>query len=141
METRREALIQELSKYTNKEGVAFLSHEDAVDYYRGLIEVLENSPPLCTCDNVDFGSYERTVTMIAPFELPHRNDKLVAIDICIARDLAELWKEGVKTTGSCCGHNKLPPTVTVEEISVQAMEVLGYQHYEQCPFPKTTFLL
>jgi len=39
-----------------------------------------------------------------------------------------LWKHGVVTGGSCCGHGKLFPMINVEDESIEKMEELGYDH-------------
>lgn len=39
----------------------------------------------------------------------------IAVDACIAPAIEYLWKQGVRTFGSCCGHNTRPPSVIVHE--------------------------
>jgi hypothetical protein len=34
-------LIKKLQKYCNKQGIIFTSEEDAIEYYKGLVEILE----------------------------------------------------------------------------------------------------
>jgi hypothetical protein len=41
-------------------------------------------------------------------------NKTVCIDACIADCIKQLWEAGIKTTGSCCGHNKNKPSVIVK---------------------------
>jgi hypothetical protein len=79
----------------------------------------------CTCINIDFGTYERTVGMRCP--LIERNDGWVCIDICIARAIAEMWALGIKTLNSCCGHGKLKPTVIVAPEAVRMAWMHGYR--------------
>jgi len=59
---------------------------------------------------------------------PHvtRNGGWVSIDICICQEMAELWAMGIKTLNSCCGHNKVLPSVIVEPEDAKRMEELGY---------------
>jgi len=85
----------------------------------------------CRCANVEFGSYSNTLLMRLPFDLPEMGKVIgdpVCIDTCIAPDISVLWQEGVRTLNSCCGHQKLPPSVVVEGTSVRLMETLGYAH-------------
>lgn len=79
---------------------------------------------ICFCDNVDFGTYDHTVSMKCPFI--ERNDGWVTIDVCIATDIAELWHNGIKTLNSCCGHQKLPASVIVDVKDEPKMIELGY---------------
>lgn len=32
-------------------------------------------------------------------------EKTVCVDSCIAHEVEELWRCGIETSGSCCGHN------------------------------------
>ena len=78
---------------------------------------------VCHCNNVDFGSYDNTVGMKSPF------DDWVSIDTCIATDIGRLWHNGVRTINSCCGHQKLEPSVIVSKDSYKKMDDLGYQSF------------
>lgn len=54
----------------------------------------------------------------------------VSVDKCIAREIEALWKQGVKTTGCCCGHGRGLGFIQVrDDESVEKMRQLGYQHY------------
>lgn len=83
---------------------------------------------ICFCDNVDFGTYAHTVSMRTPFDLEHRDDRWVTIDVCIATEIAELWHKGIKTLNSCCGHQKVRPSVIVDKSSYDDMDNLGYKY-------------
>ena len=62
---------------------------------------------------------DKGVILIPPFpnkpvgesEVPH---KKVVIDFCIADVIQHIWKNGIYTLGSCCGHNKSNPNVILE---------------------------
>ena len=41
--------------------------------------------------------------------------KAVSIDDCIADTILFLWNKGIRTTGSCCGHNRDNPSVILEQ--------------------------
>ncbi len=131
--SRRGQILKALEGYGREEGIAFMSFEDSVSYWRGLVEIIENlldgegkstqNPSnLCTCVDIDFGTYKRAVSMKTP------EGKLVGIDVCIAREIGELWLAGIKTINSCCGHGKLPPSVIVAQKDIGKMEELGYLH-------------
>lgn len=81
----------------------------------------------CTCKGVDFGSYEAQVELVAPPALTRSDGRGIGVDVCLALELSHLWKAGVVTTGSCCGHGRLEPTFCVRPESIEAMRGLGYQ--------------
>ena len=39
----------------------------------------------------------------------------ICVDACIADAIVMLWDNGIITRGCCCGHNKLNPSVIVDE--------------------------
>ena len=53
-------------------------------------------------------------------EIPH---KKVSIDYCIAFVIIQLWKKGIYTLGSCCGHNKVNPSVILSNNKLMALEI------------------
>lgn len=81
---------------------------------------------MCKCQNISFGSYERTTSMKAPFI--QRLDGWVCIDTCLVQEIAELWHLGVETIESCCGHNKNSGYIAVQKKFIQQMLDLGYRH-------------
>lgn len=44
----------------------------------------------------------------------------VAIDACIAPVIKHLWDNDIATIGSCCGHNRMQPSIVLAE---------GVDHY------------
>lgn len=57
-------------------------------------------------------------------------------DLCLEPELFKLWKEGVHTVSSCCGHGIVPPYIQVlRGESVQKMHELGYEAFpnKACP--------
>jgi len=80
----------------------------------------------CYCKNIDFGTYENTVSMKCPNI--KRKGGWVSIDNCLATVMAFLWKNGIETLNSCCGHQKLETTVIVSEKSIKKMKELGYKN-------------
>ena len=39
--TERERIMDDIAKLHREQGIAFLSHDDAVDYFRKLVELVE----------------------------------------------------------------------------------------------------
>lgn len=94
---------------------------------------------MCNCKNVEIGSFDNQVQIDHP-SLLHP----VWVDACIADEIIDLLHKGVKTIGSCCGHNKAVPTIGVALESVKLMEELGYKHHPNpCvirgPYSRTYF--
>lgn len=48
-------------------------------------------------------------------EAPGDWKMMICLDACIAETIQELWKRGVMTEGSCCGHGKIKPSVVVSQ--------------------------
>lgn len=42
-------------------------------------------------------------------------NKIIRVDSCIANEIKELNKMGIKTLMSCCGHGKYPKTIVVKD--------------------------
>lgn len=53
----------------------------------------------------------------------------VQVDECLANEIEELWRKGIKTTGCCCGHGYTLGFIEVTDESIKDMEKLGYAHY------------
>lgn len=72
------------------------------------------------CKNSKIGSY--SCSMRPPF-----SSNVSECDYCLEDELFELWKAGIHTISSCCGHGKVPPYIQVlKGDSVKKMEELGY---------------
>ncbi len=72
---------------------------------------------------------DKSIILTPPFpsrpvgeaEIPH---KTVCVDYCIAKVIQFLWEKGIYTTGSCCGHNKVNPSVIVSGNKLLSIQVL-----------------
>lgn len=92
----------------------------------------------CTCQGVEFGSYDAAVLVPMPDCMRGYRDRRVAaglspnlaIDACILGELQELWRRGVRTTGSCCGHGKTFGFVSVVRADAEIMRTLGYRELD-----------
>ncbi len=51
----------------------------------------------------------------------------LSIDRCILPELQSLWSKGVRTGGSCCGHNILPSMINaLTKEDGHRMQAMGY---------------
>lgn len=81
----------------------------------------------CNCGpEIEFQEYTNGVPVKPPFQ-----EKSVTVDICVLPAILELWNAGITTMGNCCGHNRLLPTVVVDEKDVQRMKYMGYRWDEE----------
>lgn len=57
-------------------------------------------------------------------------NRIIAVDSCIADEVKKLNELGVKTVGSCCGHNKenQHPHILVEKDSTSLLDELSYKY-------------
>ena len=79
---------------------------------------------MCKCKNVEFGTFgcpnqNRTAVITC-------NSKLQEIDNCILDELQSLWKKGILTDASCCGHNKTFGSILVHKDHIKIMKSMGY---------------
>lgn len=83
---------------------------------------------MCMCKNIGMGSYENQISIKPPF-VGHS----IGIDKCIAEEVQYLWSLGIKTTGCCCGHNKVQGCIGVYDEHIPKMKALGYiVHHNRC---------
>lgn len=89
----------------------------------------------CLCpDDVTLGGYQNQVILNVPetvtlrMNRPEREKRnSVCIDACLEVEIRGLWTMGIATTGCCCGHNKVPAYIGVEEEFIPRMMELGYR--------------
>lgn len=88
----------------------------------------------CQCENVEIGSYDNTVAVDAPEFMRGQIigcleiRDTVCLDRCIAEEVQALWKQGIFTTGCCCGHGKQLGYIGVYgPENIQRMQSLGYE--------------
>jgi len=71
-------------------------------------------------------------------------DKKVQCDPCLVGELVSLWRQGINTTASCCGHNQTNGGIIVDFSSIHKMEELGYEKDlfadYHCPGRRDAFL-
>lgn len=89
---------------------------------------------MCNCKDVEVGTYKNQIILKVPdnITLRYNNPEReiiteVCIDRCIAEEIKYLWSQGIRTTGCCCGHNKVTPYIGVIEEDIPKMKTLGYE--------------
>lgn len=95
---------------------------------------------MCKCLNVEIGTYKNQVSLYVPEENHTMSEymnnrrkvglskgRLICVDRCLMNEIIYLWKKGIRTTGCCCGHNKLLGFIGVFEEDIQKMKDLGYK--------------
>ena len=90
---------------------------------------------MCNCNNIEIGSYNNQICIDIPSHMEdYKNYRLsnglkpvICIDNCILKEIQYLWNLGIKTTGCCCGHNKLDGFIGVVNEDVSKMKQLGYE--------------
>lgn len=53
----------------------------------------------------------------------------VRVDACLVNEIEELWKKGIRTMGSCCGHGRHLGMIQVLPEDTKKMVALGYEFY------------
>ncbi len=56
-----------------------------------------------------------------------RDNNILMVDKCIAKEIQSLWNLGITTTGCCCGHNLIDGYIGVIFEEIPIMKELGYQ--------------
>lgn len=93
---------------------------------------------MCACVGVEIGSHANTVLLgFYPVMRQYRGARLMAglsdcgitVDRCIADQVVELWENGVRTYGSCCGHNKAQGFINVAPEDYEKALALGFEPY------------
>jgi len=90
---------------------------------------------MCNCSNVEIGSYNNQTCVDIPshmedyriYRLSNGLKPVICIDNCILEEIKHLWNLEIKTTGCCCGHNKLDGFIGVVNEDVSKMKQLGYE--------------
>jgi len=100
----------------------------------GETRVIEAEPlhVTCTCPpGTGFGTYTQAVTVKRPAHMyPTERGDVFSVDRCILPLCRALWRQGIWTMASCCGHGKARPSVCVAPEHVSLMHALGYEATE-----------
>ena len=88
---------------------------------------------MCDCVDVEMGSYDNMVDFCPPPHHLKSSKSCISMDRCIVEEIQFLWKLGIVTIESCCGHNLLDACILVSQDDIPRMRELGYEHYpNQC---------
>lgn len=94
----------------------FINMTDDCDVKYKLAEVRNE----LVCEHSKLGSYQCSIKL--PF-----SSNVPFCDFCLEEELYNLWKTGIHTVSSCCGHGRVPPYIQVlKGDSVKKMKELGY---------------
>lgn len=107
---------------------------------------------MCNCKDIDFGSKENFAQQIVvdipdhmkeykEARLQNGQSLTICIDPCIVDEIKELWRLGITTYGSCCGHKKAESFVNVDEKDIEKMLSHGYVQNHPDKSRKDTFRL
>lgn len=80
---------------------------------------------MCSCVDIPMGSYANQEQVQLPWSWT--DPDWVGIDRCILDEIEGLWRIGVMTIESCCGHNVTPGYIAVRAADIPLMHGLGYK--------------
>ena len=87
------------------------------------------------CADIGFGTYDCAYNIMPPFRCGFGNEfKYIAVDKCLIKEIIDLWEQGIRTTGCCCGHgDKSKAYIGVVFEDIPKMKALGYEvFYNSC---------
>lgn len=86
---------------------------------------------MCGCKDIELGSYKNQSALARPAHMLDRGEgttsKTICVDNCLVAEVLQLWSLGIRTTGCCCGHNKLDGFIGVIEEDIGRVMHLGYE--------------
>lgn len=83
--------------------------------------------PHCDCTPDIMGTYKSHISVITPW------GETVSVDACMVPELASLWRRGIRTIASCCGHKKACGFVAVKDADCATLDALGYARCVDAP--------
>lgn len=83
--------------------------------------------PHCDCTPDIMGTYKNHISVITPW------GETVSVDACMVPELASLWRLGIRTIASCCGHKKACGFVAVKDADCATLDALGYARCVDAP--------
>lgn len=82
------------------------------------------------CGECEIGSYDGQVELVPPDHMRREDERGICVDVCLALEVSQLWREGITTTGCCCGHGKSGNAglayIGVVPDDIPRMKALGY---------------
>ena len=85
-----------------------------------------------------FYSFANQVELKAP---AWSSKDTICVDTCLKDEILFLWGIGIRTTGCCCGHNKVEGFIGVFDEDIHKMKELGYKvQFNSCrPIDEDSF--
>lgn len=70
----------------------------------------------CNCYSYNWcvGETPEVVLEVPKDLLPIIRRETVCVDACVVDDIKALWKAGIVTHGACCGHNRIPASIVLD---------------------------
>lgn len=86
---------------------------------------------MCNCKDIEVGSFGNQVDLPRPAHMKGREEgsanHTICVDACLKDEILDLWAKGIRTTGCCCGHNKVPGYIGVVDQDIPRMLAMGYE--------------
>ena len=87
-------------------------------------DAIEASPHLCAGARPQ--EYTGQVELVPPAFMARDDGRGICVDVCLALEVSQLWRLGIRTTGCCCGHGEHPAYIGVADEHIETMKRLGY---------------
>jgi hypothetical protein len=80
-------------------------------------EICKGEELMCNCYsyNGDISLEGKTPQVVMPPPESWNHGRDICIDACISETIGHVWRSGIYTLNSCCGHGKDDPTIIVEQ--------------------------
>lgn len=99
---------------------------------------------MCNCKNVKFGEHSNTVKLEVPEiyknKFPNTKYNFIYVDKCISNEIQYLWRKGIVTMASCCGHNIIDGCICVHDDCIEQMKDLGYEVLKNPSYPNEEWM-
>lgn len=70
---------------------------------------------MCDCKSYNLEIGETPEAILTPPSWSEKQERGICVDACIAEVVKEIWRVGLITLGSCCGHNKENPHIIIPD--------------------------
>lgn len=88
------------------------------------------------CPN-EFGWYDSKIYLSFPKHMLSKNGGYYTykegclIDLCLVKEIRNLWSKGISTYASCCGHGRILGAIATDKKDEQKMLELGYEFFRE----------
>lgn len=87
---------------------------------------MSHQGPRHLCGYCETQTYEGAVELVPPDFMKRDDGRGICVDVCLALEITAIWRQGIRTTGCCCGHGRRPPYIGVAFEHIDQMKTLGY---------------